>query len=514
MAQKTVKLRVLDEVFMAVVGLHDAHLKYLHDKYGVFKSNYFFHPKYKLGQWDGKIRFFQQNGITYLYLLEEILPIIRDWGYTIALEDLRSTLPIDAQPVDAEIFKDHLHEVNGEMVPIILRPYQVEAANSLIVPGNGMVIAGTGAGKTLITAALVYAWGKAGGRTITIVPDEGLIIQTKSKYIQCGLDAGEYSGNEKSLHHTHVVSTWQALQHNPKIVQLFDVVIVDEAHGVRGPVLKGIVVEYGNKIPHRVGVTGTLPPDESDKMAVLTALGPVRIEIPAADLIENGTLAQLQIDVYQLEEDLTEQYAEFKRENADIPENMLPTYNEFKAGYFPDYSSEKSYLHRKAARIEWIAHFIEVMHEQLQGNILIIVDSIPFGRRLAEHIPGAIFVNGQDIKKAKQRKALYDLFKTRDDVKMIATVHIAGTGIDVPRVFGLVLVDLGKSFIRVVQTIGRGLRKAHDKDSVLAADIASDLKYGKRHCAARLKFYKEARYPHKRKKIQYEDKKSGGMTEC
>ena len=96
-----------------------------------------------------------------------------------------------------------------------------------------------------------------------------------------------------------------------------------------------------------------------------------------------------------------------------------------------------------------------------------------------------------------------NLFKDNDNIVVIATVHIASTGLNIKRIFEMMAIDVGKSFIRIIQTIGRGLRKAPDKDFVNFTDMCSDLKYGKRHLAERCKFYREAEYPHKKKKVDY-----------
>lgn len=354
--------------------------------------------------------------------------------------------------------------------------------------------------NTFMCAALCAAYDKKGIRTLTIVPDQTLIKQTKREYINCGLDTGEYSGSEKSTEHAHVVSTWQALKNNPKIVELFQMVIVDECHGLRGNVLKNILIDHCANVPYRFGFTGTLPKEQTDRLAVFVAVGPVKHSIGARELIDMGQLANLHIDVIQLEEDLQKQYQEFC---AEVNFGKPPTYAQFKDGYFPDFSAEKSYLHRNNDRIAWIAAYIEAKRNNKKGNVLCLVDNIAFGRQLAQFIPNAIFVNGQDIKKVEDRQAVYDLFKDRDDLVVIATVHIAGTGLSIRRIFNLVLVDIGKSFIRVIQAIGRGLRMADDKDSVNISDICSDLKYGKKHLKQRIDYYNEAQYPYKKHKVDY-----------
>lgn len=493
------KVRLLDEVTAVVVGLHPDHMEHLYNKYAVPAANYFFNPRFKLGQWDGKIRYFHKTGKTFVYLLEDILPRLVRFGYSVKIEDLRVPAEDAPVPITNQVFAHIPHLDTG--LPTILRDDQVDAVNSLIEAGSGICLAGTGAGKTLMCSALVQAYDKINVRTLTIVPDQGLIRQTKAEYINCGLDTGEYSGLHKTLEHAHVVSTWQALQNNPKIVELFQMVIVDECHGLRGNVLTKIICDHAARLQYRFGFTGTLPKDEAETMSVHVAVGPVRFRMPARTLIDMGVLADLHIDVLQLEEDLRSEYKDFC--DNDMPGSKPPTYIQFKDGYFPDFASEKSYIHRSEDRNEWIAHFLMAKRDSKKGNVLCLVDSIPLGRKLAEHIPDAIFVNGQDIKTAAKRQAVYDLFKTRDDLIVIATVHIAGTGLNIRRIFNLVFVDIGKSFTRVIQAIGRGLRKAADKDSVTVTDICSDLKYGKKHLKMRTNYYEESQYPFKKHKIDY-----------
>jgi superfamily II DNA or RNA helicase len=493
------KVRLLDEVSAVVVGLHGDHMEHLYNKFAVPSANYFFNPRFKLGQWDGKIRYFHKTGKTFIYLLEDILPRLVKFGYKVVIEDLRTTSAAAPDYITDQVFAHIPHLDTGK--PTILRLDQVEAVNKLIEAGSGICLAGTGAGKTLMCSALVKAYDDINVRSLTIVPDQGLIRQTKAEYINCGLDTGEYSGTHKTLEHRHVVSTWQALKNNPKIVELFQMVIVDECHGLRGNVLTKIICDHAARLPYRFGFTGTLPKDEAERMSVHVAVGPVRHVMPAKTLIDMGVLADIHIDVIQLEEDLHAEYKKFCDE--DMPGSKPPTYIQFKDGYFPDFASEKSYIHRNELRIEWIAEFLLAKQDSKNGNILCLVDSIPFGRKLAELIPGAIFVNGQDIKTAAKRQEVYDLFKTRNDLVVIATVHIAGTGLNIKRIFNLIFIDIGKSFTRVIQGIGRGLRKAEDKDSVTVTDICSDLKYGKKHLKMRTNYYEEAQYPFKKHKIDY-----------
>jgi len=184
------------------------------------------------------------------------------------------------------------------------------------------------------------------------------------------------------------------------------------------------------------------------------------------------------------------------------------SYRNFKESYFPDYSAEKEYLRHNTIRTGWIAALIESKRNDEKGNVLCLVDSIPFGRQLAALIPNAIFVNGKDMKTTKEKQEVYNLFKQQDNLVVIATVNIAGTGLSIRRIFHLITVDIGKSFVRVIQGIGRALRIADDKDCVTMADVCSDLKYSKAHLAQRISYFKEAQYDYKLHKISYDKHKN------
>lgn len=226
MSKSICKVRLLDEVAAVVVGLHGDHLDILYKKYSIPAPNYFFNPLFKLGRWDGKIHFMQANGRTYIYLLEEIIPRIVQMGYEIEIEDLRGAVAPSPSPIKDDMFADVLHPDTGK--PTMLRYYQRDGINTLIENGFGIVKASTGAGKTILCTGLCKAYGDVGIKTLTIVPSQDLIKQTKKVYIHSGLDTGEYSGTNKDLNHDHVVSTWQALKNNPKIIELFQMVLVDE----------------------------------------------------------------------------------------------------------------------------------------------------------------------------------------------------------------------------------------------------------------------------------------------
>jgi len=494
------KIVLIDEVNCVITGLHADHIIYYYEKYGILTESYYFSPKYQLGTWDGKIRFFHKNGKTFIHLLQEIVPSLIRLGYNVQIEDNRRTPSVNVKPIGEDFFSDIIDPETDE--PWKVRDYQIIAVNKLIENGGGIVIAGTGAGKTSMCAALALSYERyASFRSVIIVPDTTLTNQTKKAYEFFGLDVGEYSGSAKDLEHTHIVSTWQTLKNNPVVVTQFQMVIVDECQGLRGPVLNDLLINHGKHIPFRFGCTGTLPEGESDRMSVKTAVGEVLYEVPAHKLIAEGHLSNLQIDILQMEVNLTEQYKQFLEDIKDEPSIKKLTYKQFKDAYFPDFTAEKSFLHTEKSRLSWISNYIQNLSMLDKGNVLCLVNGVAFGKKLAKHIPDSVFLHGQDH--VTVREEIYQKFKDNDNLVVIATVNIAGTGLDIKRIFNLVLIDVGKSFIRVIQAIGRGLRKAKDKNFVHVHDICSDLKYSRRHVTKRVKYYTEAKYPFIKKTVDY-----------
>ena len=472
-------ITVRDEVWCYITGLAPNHIDSIWDEFGIHVDGYFFMPNYKLGRWDGKIRFFEKTGKTYVRLLDKILPFLEKWNYDIELVDHR-------KPVVQPTVGGTLTKIDGEGIAVeatgldllgdidlhpgkkfLLRPYQLQCVKTAVEAGSGFIIAGTGAGKTSITGALSYVYGAQGHKIITIVPSSDLVEQTASWYRLLQLDVGVYSGTDKDIDHTHVVATWQALQYNPEVMKEFTVLIWDEAHGIKASVAQKLINDNGKHIAFRFGVTGTFPKSESDKMSLFSSIGPILQEIPADWLIRNGYLSKVEI----------------------LPVELNETYVDED---FPDYAAEKAFLSKSPHRMEMIANII-ISQCHANGNTLVLVNSIPFGEKLAALIKGAVFLYGESPNDL--RKEHYDMFEEKDDIIVIASAGIASTGISIDRVFCLMLIDAGRSFIRAIQSIGRGLRKGRDKDAVMVVDLHSKQKWARKHFKDREKHYKEAKYP-------------------
>ena len=149
--------------------------------------------------------------------------------------------------------------------------------------------------------------------------------------------------------------------------------------------------------------------------------------------------------------------------------------------------------------MEFITNLVRTIGDS--GNTLVLVDRIESGRIITDAIEDSVFISG-NVKTTK-RKEEYDEVAVNDNKIIVATYGVAAVGINIPRIFNMVLLEPGKSFVRVIQSIGRGIRKADDKDFVQIWDITASTKYAKRHLTERKRYYKDAKYPFTIDKVKY-----------
>ena len=483
---RTATIIIIDEVNIKIEGLElDARKKLVNTfKYEMPGARYL--PAVRLGRWDGKIAYFQLGGSTYTNLLPEIVPILESFNYDIVLDDQRDyTTSFIFERVTEDTFA-HLnwgkgHPMEGE--PIKLRDYQVEIVNNFLENPQSIQEVATGAGKTIMTAALSQRC-EAHGRTIVIVPNKSLVTQTEKDYRGLGLDVGVYFGDRKEWGKTHTICTWQSLNillkntKNGADITIHDFIedvvciMVDEVHMAKADALKTLLTGVMSRIPIRWGLTGTVPKEPFEFQALKASLGPVINQLSASELQDRGVLAQCHVNVVQLVD-----HAEFT-----------------------NYQSELKFLLEDTDRLAVIASLVEKV--KATGNTLVLVDRVAAGHALVELLGDrAVFVSGAT--KGTKRDEEYAEVADVDDKIIVATYGVAAVGINIPRIFNLVLVEPGKSFVRVIQSIGRGIRKAEDKDHVEIWDVTSTCKFAKRHLTKRKVFYREANYPFTQEKLEW-----------
>jgi superfamily II DNA or RNA helicase len=484
---RSARLVIRDEVNVKIEGLElDARRRLVNMfKYDVPYARYL--PAVRLGRWDGKVSYFQLGGSTFVNLLPDILPVLDEMAYDIELDDHRGyQTRFEFAAVTEHTFADHSWPAGHPQAgtAIMLRDYQVEIVNNFLTNPQCIQEVATGAGKTIMTAALSWSV-QSHGRSIVIVPNKSLVTQTEKDYRNLGLDVGVYFGDRKEFGHRHTICTWQSLNillKNTRNAEaditigefLEDVVcvMVDEVHMAKADALKTLLTGVMSQVPIRWGLTGTIPKEKFESQALLVSLGPVIGRLSANELQQQGVLAQCHVNVIQMVD---------HREHTN-------------------YQSELKYLLEEAGRLDAMAGLIQQVNET--GNTLVLVDRISAGHALVERLGDrAVFVSGAT--KARDRQEEYDEVAESTDKIIVATYGVAAVGINIPRIFNLVLVEPGKSFVRVIQSIGRGIRKAEDKDFVQIWDITSTCRFSKRHLTKRKTYYREANYPFTQERLEW-----------
>ena len=235
----------------------------------------------------------------------------------------------------------------SEGEPIQLRDYQVEVINRFLENPQCIQEVATGAGKTITTAALSYSIQEY-GRSIVIVPNKSLVVQTEEDYRNVGLDVGVYFGDRKEVGKTHTICTWQSLNNMMKNTKAGEAeipinefiegvvcVIVDEVHQAKADALKTLMTSVFAHVPIRWGLTGTIPKAKFEAQSLFVSIGPVIGKLSASELQEKGVLAQCHVNIVQLKDDVE----------------------------FTNYQSELKFLTEDSKRLDSIAQMILKINE-------------------------------------------------------------------------------------------------------------------------------------------------------
>jgi len=479
-------LEIRDEVNVRFTGLDVKTRRKISDEVKFFLPYAYHMPAYKLGRWDGCVRYCDIGGRTYFHLLDQLLPIVTGDGYEIDIKDHRKKWDFKFSAVNESSYS-HVtwpkgHPVEGQ--PIKLRDYQVDIVNRFLENTQCLQEIATGAGKTLVTAVLSQKCEQY-GRSIVIVPNKDLVVQTEKDYKNLGLDVGVLYGDRKEYDKTHTICTWQSLSVLEKKSKNYEAdfpinefledvvcVMVDEVHKAKADVLQKLLSGPFANVPIRWGLTGTVPKDDHERVGCISSLGPIVGNLSSKELQDMGVLADLDINILQLQDG---------------------------ALGFSSYAQELKWLVTDPTRIEQLSQIIKGY--SANGNTLVLIDRIKTGEMLAEINDDWVFISGS--MKTKDRQEEYAEVSEMNNKVIVATYGVAAVGINIPRIFNLVMIEPGKSFVRVIQSIGRGIRKAQDKDYVQVVDITSNLKYSKRHLTKRKAFYREQNFRHAVTKVEY-----------
>jgi len=468
----------------------------LTDFFSFFVPGYKFMPAYKNKVWDGKIRLFN---IHKMELPVGLFPFLAEFSkprkYTIEVEHNnfygRPDSQIDIDPNEIKAFVDRL-ELQSRGKPIEIRDYQFDAVCEGLHRKRAVLISPTGSGKSLIIYTLVQRYllslRKANRKVLVIVPTTSLVEQMYNDFADYGMPVEDcvhriYSGRDKETDKEIIISTWQSIYKlPPKWFEQFGAVIGDECHGFKSKSLTTIM-DKCKEAEYRWGTTGTLDGSQTHELVLQGLFGKIYNVTTTKKLQDEDTLAKLKISILLLKYD------------EEIRRNWGKQ----------DYQAELDFIVRNESRNKLISN----LALDLDGNTLVLFNFVEkHGKPLFEMIRDKahenrkiFFVSGETA--TSDREAIRKIVEGQKNAIIVASLGTFSTGINIRNLHNIVFASPSKSQIRVLQSIGRGLRKSDDGSIAQLYDIADDLHWGHRknytleHSAERVKMYAKQEFDYK-----------------
>lgn len=484
-----IKFNYINNIYGRIITADFNILKSIINKFSIYVENYFFMPAYKLGKWDGKIKFVKPNGIFYLGHFRRILEYIKNCGYQIEIDEkIKNNVYIDSlsEEQEEEFINDFMC-ITDNLLQDKFLPYthQIRGALKSIHHKRGICEHITSSGKSLtITLVINYLLQKKPNYKILIlVPKLDLIEQLTENMISFGIPnekLGKFCGYQKDTQQPIIISTWQSLLKKKEFLSTFNVLIVDECHSLKADVVRSITEKMINA-EFRLGFTGTMPDNKADFLLIEGVLGPIIDKVSYQELQEAKQISDIDIKILKIE----------------YPQEILHKTEHF------DYQEEKKFLEENQFRNNAIIK-IALEFVKKNQNVLILVKKISHSENLynmlKQLIQSVYLINGS-IDISERNKIRKNMEESGGNV-IVATVGVYSVGISIKRLHSIIFASAGKSKIQTLQSVGRGLRLHKTKNKLHLIDICENLKFSEDHFKKRLKFYKTNNFTIQEKIIQ------------
>lgn len=495
-----VYIEKINEVRMRIVcndeGFHadlNDHFKYLDPSYT--PNSY--------SKWDGMYRFYHRStGLIDIGLLYQVFQFVKDQGHNLTL-DPRLKYVLDTT---MEEVKDFLVDLNmsirledGSFIAAEARDYQFECIYTAIKYTRCVLQAATSAGKSMVLYALARYYRmrreaiESRLKTLIIVPSVHLVVQLFDNFVEYShfnkFDSESnvhliHGGADKDTHKPIIISTWQGIQDQPKEwFHQFGDVVVDEAHTAQADKLSYIMNNCVN-CDQRFGTTGTLANNDFNGMKVISHFGMFKKVITARELIEQGYATDIKIMMIEL------QYSMEDRHKVTS-----------------DYSQEIDFIIAHEERNKMIL----MLAKTLKGNTAIMFARVDAHMKVIYEelckVKSNVYMINGEVSPA-ERKKIQEAVEEGVEITVLATYGTFQQGVSVKKLHNLVLGHPSKSYIRVIQTVGRLMRLHSSKGVGQIYDLVDNLSlkgrpnHALRHSIERHRFYVEERHPVAMKKVQ------------
>lgn len=409
------------------------------------------------GMWDGTKNLYNLKNQSFpTGLLKRAIITLSNCGYKVNLTDER-VVP------SGKALK--LHGVK-------LRDYQEDAVKELVSKTRGLLMAGTGSGKTVVIAGVLA---QLGVKSLVIVPTTVLLSQTAERLgnmlnvpigmIGDGICCIENitvatfqsltdSEDTKGSKYDSATGRWKKVQKKQIVVredhreflESIECVVVDESHHMISDSIQRVMAACKNAY-YRFGCSATPYSNRDEDVLIEAACGRVLKEITASYLIAHGWLSKPTIHLIP-----------FKQQRGGNSSTYAGLYEEK--------------ITQNPVRNDLLRRIIEYRAD-LGDSVLVSVRYLEHGRTLYDSLVSkygtdVVFVNSTVATK-KLNEALQKL--ENKEIKICIGTSLINEGVNLPALNTLVMAGTPKSKIATMQLVGRVLRKTEDKSTVDVYDI-------------------------------------------
>lgn len=475
-----VEVTKINESFIKISSNDESIYYELYEYFSFFVPGYKFMPKYKNDIWDGKIHLFnKRNRQLYSGLLYKLLNFCKQRKYKVFVSD-------NLKKVEEE--KYNLKTLG---LPYEAYDYQNTAVHKILNEKNSLILSPTGSGKSLIIYSAIRFLLQKKKKVLLVVPTVQLVEQMYNDFKEYGWNNIDdhvhiiYSGKEKTNRNETQVSTWQSIYKLPqKWFSDFDAVFVDEAHEAQADSLKGIMEKCINA-EYRIGLTGTIKDAKVHELVLNGLFGPTYVTIKTKKLMDDDILSNLKITCLMLKH----------------PIEKSKIVSKFK------YADEIKVITEDNRR----NNFIINLSLDLENNTLVLFNLVKkHGEKIyklyqeknaklpSEKQKKIFFIHGKIP--VEEREKIRKFTEENNNVIILASYGTFSTGINIKNLNNGLFAHPYKSKIKVLQSIGRFLRKAPNGKAAKLFDISDDYTHGTKknttykHALERMKLYEKENF--------------------
>ena len=448
-----------------------------------------FMPQYRNKYWDGKIRLLSvHTGEIYVGLLDKVIEKLKQHGCTYEfVKNKYYGLPFEMNnKISKEGVKDYMIKICNHKP----RDYQIDCVYDALRYNRKLMVSPTSSGKSMMIYSILRYFTAQNMKSLIIVPTTSLVEQMYKDFIDYGWNSEKYchriyAGKEKNTNLPITITTWQAIYKLDRSwFENFDVVVGDECHIFKSKSLISIMTKL-HSTKYRYGFTGTLDGSQTHKWVLEGLFGPSYKVTRTKELMDKGHISNLDIKCLVLKH---------------------------KPQKFETYEDEIQFIINNEKR----NNFISNLSLSLKGNSLVLftrveTHGVPLFNLINSKSKAqkVFFVSGEV--KTESREKIREIVEQENNAIIVASYGVYSTGINIKNLHNVIFASPYKSRIKILQSLGRGLRKSTNKEKAILYDISDDCtcnnkqNYTLNHLFERIKIYNEESFNYDMYTIKVEE---------